>query len=135
MLPNPAVGVTDALLVGLDAGFAELTIGDLDLDGRPDLLATEGRGSWEFGSYSAVFVPDGGFSLALDLWTGFTEDKGQLVPARLQAIATNYPPAFLQVADLNGDGIPDILAVSAEYAFPHGDLEPPQVMVFLGSCP
>ena len=133
VVPNPGSGAANALLVGLDTGFAELTVGDLDLDGHADLLATEGRGSREFGFYSAVYVPDGGFSL--DLWTGFGEDGGRLTAARLQARPTNFPASFLQIADLNGDGIPDILAVSAEYSLFPGDGETPRVMVFLGTCP
>ena len=75
--------------------------------------------------------PDGGF--ALDLWTGFADDGGQLFAGRLQTMPTSFPVAFLRVADLNGDGIPDILAVSEQYSL----FVPatPHIMVFLGTCP
>ena len=130
-IPDPAVGLSGALDLGVDAGVTEVAVGDLDLDGHADVVAAEGRGVWAMGSLSPRFAPDGGF--ALDVWTGLAGDGGQLVPGAMQSVATSTLATFLHVADLNGDGVPDVVAVSPSA----GTILPStaKIMVFLGSCP
>jgi len=118
VLPDPFGGATGASLLGLDGGFTSLAVGDLDLDGHPDVLGTE-------------TLSGGGL---VDLWTEFAADGGSLWPGRLQTAATSVPAAFVKVADLNGDGVPDILAVSSRFDPLAASQVRPIIMVFLGSC-
>jgi hypothetical protein len=124
-LPDPSIGAGGKIAFASDAGFyAALVVADLDLDGKPDVLAaapqTNGSGS------------------ILTLWTGFARDQtdgGFLTAAAPQSVTTTVPVAFVAVADVNGDGIPDIVAMGPNALPISQDVGAAQISVFLGSCP
>jgi hypothetical protein len=125
-LPDPAIGPGGEIALTSDAGFytSALSVADLDLDGKPDVLA-------------AAPSTDGGGSVLI-LWTSFVfdgADGGLVITGTTQSHTTTLPVAFLAVTDVNGDGIPDIVAMGPNAVPSYSDIGPPQLSVFLGSCP
>jgi hypothetical protein len=94
-----------ACIADSDCGMDVLVSGDFNKDGKPDL---------------AIFQYDGTLNVLLNNGSG-----GFLPPVAYgaaTAIANNYNIVFAQVADVNNDGYPDILAL---------DTNNNQILVFL----
>jgi hypothetical protein len=132
-LPNPASTSSGWVALIVDGGGETQTVAvaDLDLDGHEDLLVAGVLRS----SGGSGYALDGG---TLDLWTGFSIDGGQLGARSQQSMTTHVAPAFVAVADFNGDGIPDIVIAgppTISTALGGGAPGAPAVSVFLGSCP
>jgi hypothetical protein len=97
---------TPNLLPDQLSGFAELHAGDVDLDGKVDLLAA----SWDTG-YDTVYVD-------------YSNGNGSFTPVNISTSYNYGFPHSLVVADFNNDGIEDVagytdtdLYGSADYGF------------------
>jgi len=133
VLATPAGGYEPPLLVKGGRAFTDLGVGDFDLDGRPDIVATnqldpwlrifDNASGWTWCGAQGAIVAD---ALAVgdmngdgrpdvvvaDSWTSqarvFLTDAGGCPTAPL-SFATGEGPIDVDVADFDGDGVLDVV--------------------------
>ena len=84
---------TPASPVSVGAGPVAITLGDLNGDGKPDILAANSADNT-----ATVLLGDG---------------TGAFVAAAASPFAVGVKPHALALADFNGDGVPDVVAANA----------------------
>lgn len=109
LLPGTGTGTLQpmAVLASFDGGPSATSVGDLNGDGVPDVAVAVSYAQLVPGSVECLLgTGDGGFALGKSLTAGIE-------------------PAALQIADLNNDGLPDIVVANRYDG---------TISIFLGAC-
>jgi hypothetical protein len=104
LLSQPDGSLRDSLSIAAVYGNVFVTIGDMNLDGKPDLIITS-TGNFSFiGAPSPSTPPQGSLQVLLG------DGKGGFSQSVLSSGFSN--DGEVTIGDVNGDGSPDVVAIS-----------------------